>query len=284
MNFKSLRISVIISSVLALSSFGLHYADEFIYIGTDLFRTSSFALASGVAEDRIPTVEVISTGRIIDSMPIVSLTFDDSYESAYKHAPDILQSYNFKATYYIITNYLGRGGYMNAEQVLNLFKSGDEIGAHTRNHPNLTTLSERSVLDEISGSKKDLEMLGISVTTFAYPYGGYNKNIEEMTKMAGFTNARSINTWYNDDKTDRFALGGFSVNAGTPLVEVYKYLDEAVNQKKWAILVFHRINEDGNPISITDDKFRKILDYINKSQVKVMTVSDAFNLVNKKFL
>lgn len=49
-----------------------------------------------------------------------------------------------------------------------------EIGAHTRTHARFATLSSSQKKEEIAACRKDIEAnTGRNVTSFAYPYGGY---------------------------------------------------------------------------------------------------------------
>lgn len=51
--------------------------------------------------------------------------------------------------------------------------SGVDVGAHTRTHPLLATLTEAEQWQEIDGSRDDLErLLGRRVDLFSYPFGG----------------------------------------------------------------------------------------------------------------
>jgi len=61
---------------------------------------------------------------------------------------------------------------MSTAQVRDLHAAGMQIGAHTRSHPILASLSETEARDEIAYSKRTLEqMLGAPVGLFAYPNG-----------------------------------------------------------------------------------------------------------------
>ena len=61
------------------------------------------------------------------------------------------------------------------------------IGAHTRTHPLLTSVSRDEAWTEIAGAKEELEReLGHPVDAFAYPYGGNGLSVRRMVERAGF--------------------------------------------------------------------------------------------------
>lgn len=65
-----------------------------------------------------------------------------------------------------------------------------EIGAHTLTHPQLSTLSVNRQLDEILGSRSELErIIAQPVTSFAYPFGcrgDFGEESAAMARCAGF--------------------------------------------------------------------------------------------------
>jgi hypothetical protein len=105
---------------------------------------------------------------------VVSLNFDDGYESAYDIGLPIVEAAGFKTTQFIITKRLDTAGYLTTGQVLAMQNSGHEIGAHSRTHPHLSTLTAAQQQDEIVGSLTDLEAIGVTPISFAYPYGDYD--------------------------------------------------------------------------------------------------------------
>ena len=128
-------------------------------------------------------------GNYSKSKTNVLLTFDDGYEDFYTNAYPIFKKYGWTATVYIITGKIG-GDYMTWDQIRELSAAGFEVGAHTINHPDLSTLSEAKQHTEIFGSKQTLETeLGKPVTTFAYPSGKHNDTTVSLVKAAGFTTA-----------------------------------------------------------------------------------------------
>jgi peptidoglycan/xylan/chitin deacetylase (PgdA/CDA1 family) len=83
---------------------------------------------------------------------------------------------------------------MSAVQIRRLHAAGMEIGAHTVNHPILTSLSDEDAQAEIADSKRMLEdITGARVTLFAYPNGkpgqDYDAQHVRLVKQAGFSAA-----------------------------------------------------------------------------------------------
>ncbi|CAN5437919.1 hypothetical protein BH18THE1_BH18THE1_01660 [soil metagenome] len=102
---------------------------------------------------------------------IVILNFDDGRESQFTQAKPILDKYGFKATFYVVCNYIGnKPGFMNWNEVKRLYDEGHDIGSHSMNHVNLGNLSKKNLKFEIGNSIKCLENHGIDVTSFAYPF------------------------------------------------------------------------------------------------------------------
>ena len=115
--------------------------------------------------------------------PVV-LTFDDGYKDVYTYAFPILQKYNFKSNFYIISDSIGGDVYVTSEMIKNMSNSGlVEIGSHTVSHPLLHTLSKEEIDYELKSSKERLEnIIGKEVTSIAYPSGGYNEDVLDIAK------------------------------------------------------------------------------------------------------
>jgi peptidoglycan/xylan/chitin deacetylase (PgdA/CDA1 family) len=124
---------------------------------------------------------------------VVSLTFDDAYEDQWRYAVPLLRSHRMTATFYVITAD-SDGPYpccMSWAQLRALQGEGDDIGSHTVDHPNLTTVTIARVMREVCRSSQDMMMHGIAdPKSFAYPYGSFNSTDERIVARCGFTIAR----------------------------------------------------------------------------------------------
>lgn len=165
-------------------------------------------------------------GKIAYSTHSAILTFDDGYEDFYTDAFPLLKKYNIKSTIYVVNNFIGRKGFMNADQLRVLFQSGlVEVGAHTLDHWYLKNIASQSARLQIFESKKRLEeLLGIDIKTFAYPYGAFQTETVDLVKEASFSAAVSVipGTMQSQDNLfylSRVRAGSFNINNMVEVLE-----------------------------------------------------------------
>jgi len=212
----------------------------------------------------------------------VSLNFDDGWLSVYENAMPKLNAAGFKSDQYIVTDYLTGNypGYVKPSQVLDMQSKGHVIGAHTRSHPDLTWVSLTQARQEIEGSRQDLRALGVTpVNTFGYPLGAYNASIQQLVKDTGYVGARSSDGGSNDKEQDIFALRRQSMEVTTTFTQVKGYIDTAMTEKKWVILLFHEINVSGHRYSITPELFQEIIDYLKQKNIIPITIEQGLALM-----
>ncbi len=130
---------------------------------------------------------------------VVGITIDDGYVNNFEHALPILQSAGFTATSFVVSGQLGGSNVwdasigiaparlMNVPQLRAWLDAGMDVGAHTRNHVDLTECDPVRARAEIVQSRQDLEQaLGVPIRSFCYPYGAYREEHVEMARAAGF--------------------------------------------------------------------------------------------------
>jgi peptidoglycan/xylan/chitin deacetylase (PgdA/CDA1 family) len=217
---------------------------------------------------------------------MVSLTFDDGWQTNYDTAIPILNAAGFKSTQYIITNYIGdtADGYMTLEEIKTIYQQGHDIAAHTRNHLSLTDPTT-DLQDEINGSRTDLLANFSPVNSIAYPFGRYNATVESVAQSSGFMGGRTVDLGFNDKSTNPYALNVQIVERGgvcgadnapaTTLDQVKNWIDTASATNTWLILVFHQTdNDNSNCYGDTPQTLQSIVNYLKTSNVDVVTVSE----------
>ena len=117
------------------------------------------------------------------------ITFDDGHISNFEYAMPILQSRSIIAQFFITVGWTGqKAGYMGWQELRELHRSGQVIGAHGWTHTLLTHCRKNELDDELSRARLTLEdKLGTSITTMSLPGGRYTQRILAACKDAGYT-------------------------------------------------------------------------------------------------
>lgn len=161
----------------------------------------------------------IDQGAELPPKPII-LTFDDGSETTYTTALPILQRYGFTGVSYIVFNYVGIPLYMNTDQIHALHAAGWEIGSHGLSHVDLTTRPDRQS-DEIVESRRRLQsLLGIPVSSFAYPFGAYDSSSLEYVHQADYMAAMGLGKEALQGKKNLFYLYRQSIK-GTDSLQTF---------------------------------------------------------------
>lgn len=137
----------------------------------------------------------------------VALTFDDGYADFYTNAFPVLSGYHFPATTFIISGFIddANGHSMRSWQLVAISKAGIEIGAHTFNHPDLTTLSPDQLQRQLGPPQATLEnLIGQPVLDFAYPAGRYDAPVVAAVQAAGYQSAVTTQPGTAHSVADRF--------------------------------------------------------------------------------
>jgi peptidoglycan/xylan/chitin deacetylase (PgdA/CDA1 family) len=215
---------------------------------------------------------------------IVSITYDDGWANQYANAVPLMQKYGLQGTYYIISGELtDQPDYMSATQVKNLSIAGNEIGSHSVTHPDLTTVTATKLQNEMANSQATLQsVVGLPITDFAYPFGAYNANTITVGKQY-YHSQRSVNGGLNTrDNMNLTQLKIHEVDSNITTAQVQAWINEAITDKAWLILVYHEIAI--TPSDPTDQLYTtqpgdldSQLSYLKKSGVTVLTVNQAIN-------
>jgi len=287
-----------------------------MYVGMKLitiFSASFIAILIGILP-LFPDIVAQQTTKNGEHNKAVIINFDDGHKSQYTDAKPILDKYGFKATFYVVCNYIGnKQGYMDWKEVETLHKEGHDIGSHSMSHVHLSKLSKKNIKYEVGQSKKCLQDHGIEATSFAYPFndGSYDKNILDMvskyyeiartgndpitylrcdglkeqsnqtqcrinTHSLRYANIPTTSGWSHDFSRMSYSFGD---------LELFEKFIQVVNaQDKYnvngvinavPIIIYHRVGTNSTVDYNTDSElFDKEMKYLHDNNFTVLTMDD----------
>lgn len=144
----------------------------------------------------------------MDSKLVVTTSWDDGNKLDLKLA-DLLKKYALPGTFYIApqNREFKRHELLTSDEILQV--SNDfEIGGHTLTHPSLTEIPLPEAAREIASGKQYLEaLINQPITSFCYPKGKYNQDIQSIVRQTGFQLARTIERYVFTLSSDLYAVG-----------------------------------------------------------------------------
>ncbi|WP_395338732.1 polysaccharide deacetylase family protein [Ningiella sp. W23] len=208
----------------------------------------------------------------------VAITFDDGYESIFKHAHPILSDFEFPYTVFVNPDSIERlSNQLTWDEVNQMSKLAD-FANHTLRHIHLLNKAPgeskaqwlNRIMENIAQAEAALEeKVGYSLKWLAYPFGEYNGAVKELLKEAQYI-AFAQHSGAVSSHSDFLALPRF------PAAGIYANLDTLkVKLKSIAMPVKHReqadkireLDSELDSFSFSlDDSYPAIIDDINVSQ------------------
>jgi peptidoglycan/xylan/chitin deacetylase (PgdA/CDA1 family) len=220
--------------------------------------------------------------------PIITLNFDDGWKNQYENAKPILDAAGLKASYAIVTDTIDNAAqfgenYMTSDQIKDLVNSGNGIASHSTDALSLADLTAAEQRVRIKGSLTALvDLLGAAKVEkiFVFPNGSYDDTTIQIVEDEGYIGSRTAYpVGYNTSATDPYQLKVQQVNRDTTLDQVKTWIDTAVADKKWLILIFHQVADNPpNEYDTTPVMIREIAGYITSQGLtgNVKTLGEGF--------
>ena len=214
---------------------------------------------------------------------VVTLTFDDGAADQLA-AARVLHSYGMHGTFFIITGAVGAPHYMSLADLRQLAANGDEIGGHTVSHLDLVNTTLAEAHRQVCAGRDILTRWGFPVTSFAYPDGAANRQLEATIAACGFSAARIVSgldcpgcaAAESLPPADRYAIRSpAEVVSATTLADLERsVLTAQQHGGGWVPLIFHHVcpaNGCGQ-LSIRDTTFRAFVAWLAQQRGHGVTV------------
>jgi len=205
-----------------------------------------------------------------------TVSFDDNYRFQVTFATPLLNEHNYKATYFIVTNRVGKG-WAPGWDTLNIVASqGHEIASHSKNHPDFVYLSQHpefadSMRREFRESRDTINarIPSQQCETFAWPFGSVNIVSTEISVNYYMACRGSIDRFEDSVPANFYNIYSQHIYHDTPLDVVNAYIDTTLKYDGWLVERWHgfRVMHDTNgyePVCIGD--FREHLNYVAQKE------------------
>ncbi len=163
------------------------YADS-LTVRTPEFRSQlSHLAAQGYRTLDLAAVYLAMAAGTPYEYKAVAITFDDGGLDNYTVAFPLLKEHGFTATFFIITEEIGRPGYMTWDMVREMAAAGMSIQSHTAFHSDLRSITDKKLRAELAGSRATIEEeTGLVPYALCYPAGAYDERAIAAARDAGY--------------------------------------------------------------------------------------------------
>jgi peptidoglycan/xylan/chitin deacetylase (PgdA/CDA1 family) len=167
---------------------------------------------------------------------------------------------------------------MTWDQVADLASAGNEIGGHTLDHANLTTLSAADQQREVCDDRQALIQHGFGVRNFAYPFGASNATVRTVVQGCGYATGRTTGgTDYPSGPVyaetvppkNAYALRAIQPRLTTDLATFQDIVDKArYSGGGWVNIVLHGVCDDpcfgASEYSVSSTTLAQLLSWIDQ--------------------
>lgn len=179
------------------------------------------------------TIKKASTIRdnLDPNKPMVALTFDDGPHSENTEIIlDVLKQYNARATFFVV----GYNAEANTDVLKKISDAGCQIGNHTKDHSNLTELTDDEIKEEADYVDKIVKnVTGSPTTALRPPYGAYSERVQQILNKTPliFWNV-DTEDWENldKDKTTKAVISRVSDGNIVLMHDIHSSTAEAIKE------------------------------------------------------
>lgn len=216
---------------------------------------------------------------------LVTLAFDDGWETVYSRGLPLFEKYHVPTTQFIVSDFsLGKDplrDYLTVNQIKKMSAAGHEIASHSLAHCNAREMSDATLTDSINASQQQFtQKLGAEPKLYAHPFGSYDDRvIDKLSRQFSFI--RSSDEGFNSAYYDPHNIKIRSVESDTTSEQIKSWVDQAAGEHKWLVLLYHKVGESGE-YNVSVDQLDQQLKLITSTKgVEVVTVGGAIDRIAK---
>jgi peptidoglycan/xylan/chitin deacetylase (PgdA/CDA1 family) len=245
-----------------------------------------------------PYVALTSNGTLtIDDVKIVKLSdrstlnegaitfyIDDGWKVSGTNVAFILEKYNYRGAFAIVTDRVGHPDILSWAQMRNMQAQGHSFVAHSMDHAGMTNIAYTNMVKQVNFSRMLMRANGLRpVDTMVYPFGERNTIVDSEVRDAGYICAMSTESGYNlYGNYNPYALRRMTIYKSTTVAEVKGWIDEAVRDKKWLAVAWHRVGDGDTSIySWTKADVEEVVAYARSQNILGVSPEDGLRLLSE---
>ena len=234
--------------------------------------------------------------------PTLTFIDDDGALNSLENWESICDELGINITSALVTNTIGKGAHASWDDIARLQKKGFEFVSHTHNHINLTKSTKTKIVEEFISSISALREHGCETKYLVYPYNAINKDLMPLVDQyfdagiglgSGKTdNSIPVYTFhlrrYSINNTEISVEKEYngeivSVHSFKSLDELKDYIDDAVINGGWVIIMTHLRNDES---FYFDEEMRaniiELCNYATEKGVEIKTFGEAYEQFKNK--
>jgi hypothetical protein len=208
----------------------------------------------------------------------ITIWFDDIWHSQYASGTvQLMDKAGFVGALSVPTGFVGDPAFMNWDQLRELQAKGWETVSHTVSHfcaPR--KYDTKTAAYELTHAKAQLESQGLHTENFVMPCGYNTGIVPHVVSVAKrlYLSYRAAGEKINPlPVRDPYNLTSFSVMDTTREEDIRNWVNAAIKQKGWLILVFHQVDNRKLRYDVSIDQFTNLLTIVKNSGLPVVLPS-----------
>lgn len=223
--------------------------------------------------------------------PIITVTFDDGWESIYTTGLPLLQKHGIPTTQYVLTGVFEDKNYMTIDQIKSLQKAGHEIACHGIDHADLTSLTASRLDQELRECKQLYEdELGTRVEHFASPYGRSNPETIAAIKQSYRSHRNTVGDITTNGASDqdintranfnRYNINTITIRRDTTDAQLQQAIDYTIRTNGWLVLNYHDVGDGDSTYGVSYATLDRQLAAINRANARVATIGQVMAAID----
>lgn len=223
--------------------------------------------------------------------PLITVTFDDGWESIYSQGLPVLEKHNIKTTQYILGGHFDEQAYLSEAQVRSMQAAGHEIAAHSMTHPDLTSLSEADLEWEVGEADRQLTQKFGDMREFATPLGASNDMVLAHLKKYYRSHRNTASDPTNGvqdidinlrDGFDRYNIQAFTVRRTTTPEEIKQLIDHTIQRKGWLVITYHQVDDSSSIYAVTKNALDAQMKLVTESPLRTATMGQVLDAIEQR--